>query len=113
MFDKLVGILRLNDVDDDLDDDYEEEPEVENKAKNSSFKSSMNSNDGPEEEVVKPQRVVRSMPKQPRKITPADSMKVCVIKPESVDDAREITDTLLEGRTVVLWKDWILILRNG
>ena len=102
MFDKLVGILRLNDVDDDLDDDYEEEPEVENKAKNSSFKSSMNSNDGPEEEVVKPQRVVRSMPKQPRKITPADSMKVCVIKPESVDDAREITDTLLEGRTVVL-----------
>lgn len=29
-------------------------------------------------------------------------MEVCVIKPKSVDDAREITETLLEGRTIVL-----------
>ena len=29
MFDKLVGILRLNDVDDDLDDDYEEAGETD------------------------------------------------------------------------------------
>ena len=29
-------------------------------------------------------------------------MEVCVIKPTSVDDAREITETLLENRTVVL-----------
>ena len=29
-------------------------------------------------------------------------MEVCVIKPASVEDAREITETLLAGRTVVL-----------
>ena len=29
-------------------------------------------------------------------------MEVCVIKPTTVDDAREITDTLLANRTVVL-----------
>ena len=29
-------------------------------------------------------------------------MEVCVIKPTSVEDAREITETLLNGRTVVL-----------
>ena len=30
------------------------------------------------------------------------SMEVCVIKPTAVDDAREITETLLSGRTVIL-----------
>ena len=29
-------------------------------------------------------------------------MEVCVIKPNSVEDAREITETLLTGRTVIL-----------
>lgn len=30
------------------------------------------------------------------------NMEVCVIRPTSIDDGREITDTLLDGRTVVL-----------
>ena len=30
------------------------------------------------------------------------SMEVCVIKPSAVDEAREITETLLSGRTVIL-----------
>ncbi|MCD8109421.1 MAG: cell division protein SepF, partial [Clostridiales bacterium] len=30
------------------------------------------------------------------------AMEVCVIKPSTVEDAREITETLLAGRTVVL-----------
>ena len=30
------------------------------------------------------------------------SMEVCVVKPSSVDDSREITETLLAGRTVIL-----------
>ena len=32
----------------------------------------------------------------------AANMEVCVIKPTAVDDAREITETLLSGRTVIL-----------
>jgi len=33
---------------------------------------------------------------------PGTGMEVCVIKPTSVEDAREITETLLANRTVVL-----------
>ncbi len=39
------------------------------------------------------------------------NMEVCVIKPTSVEDSREITETLLSGRTVILnLEDWILRL---
>jgi cell division inhibitor SepF len=34
-------------------------------------------------------------------------MEVCVIKPTSIEDAKEITDTLLEGKAVVLNLDGI------
>lgn len=37
-----------------------------------------------------------------KKIQGNNGMEVCVIKPTSVDDAREITETLLANRTVVL-----------
>ena len=30
------------------------------------------------------------------------NMEVCVIKPNSVDDAREITETRVSGRTLIL-----------
>ena len=42
--------------------------------------------------------------KQPtsRRVAGGSSMEVCVIKPTSVEDAREITETLLANRTVVL-----------
>ena len=40
-------------------------------------------------------------------------MEVCVIKPTSVEDSREITETLLSGRTVILnLEDWILRLHS-
>ena len=38
---------------------------------------------------------------QPKKMN-TSGMEVCVIKPTSVEDAREITETLLTNRTVVL-----------
>lgn len=38
----------------------------------------------------------------PMKNQKGGSMEVCVIKPANVDDAREITDTLLSGRAVIL-----------
>ena len=37
-----------------------------------------------------------------KRITVPVSMEVCVIKPASVDDSREICETLLSGRTVIL-----------
>ena len=38
---------------------------------------------------------------QPRRLN-STGMEVCVIKPTSVEEAREITETLLENRTVIL-----------
>ena len=45
---------------------------------------------------------VPAMRNSPRKTLGADGMEVCVIKPSSIEEAREITETLLANRTVVL-----------
>lgn len=106
LLDKFLNAMRLNDDDDDydfgnddyLDDDFEEKPKKTFKPREK--------NEIHEEEPVK-ERVVKTAPK----ITPISKgsrkqvsagMEVCVIKPTSVEDAREITETLLNGRTVVL-----------
>ena len=52
------------------------------------------------------EKAVKSSPKvtpiRPVKKQGGSGMEVCVIKPTSVEDAREITETLLSGRTVIL-----------
>lgn len=40
--------------------------------------------------------------RQFKRATNSNNMEVCVIKPTSVEDAREITETLLNERTVIL-----------
>lgn len=103
VLDKFLNIMKL-DGDDDYEgdeffdeddfDDYEEKP------KKSFFKKEKQYDDEEEEE--------RSMKPVSSKVTPmrptkrSTGMEVCVIKPNSVDDAREITETLLSGRTVIL-----------
>lgn len=106
LLDKFLNAMRLNDDDDDYDfgnDDYLDDAYEEKTKK--SFKS-REKTEVHEEEPVK-ERVVKTAPK----ITPISKgsrkqvgagMEVCVIKPTSVEDAREITETLLNGRTVVL-----------
>lgn len=99
VMDKFLNYMKLNDEEDDFyeDDYYDDEPEE--KPKRSS---------APKEtrEPVEEKPVVKKT--QP-KITPmrqikknTDGMEVCVIKPTSIEDAREITETLLANRTVVL-----------
>ncbi len=80
------------DRDDDYydDDDYEERP-----ARKSSSRSSHSSHQSGGSSKVTPMR-------QPSSRRQAHNMEVCVIKPSSVEDAREITETLLSGRTVIL-----------
>lgn len=107
-FDKFMDVMRLNpdDEDDDFyDDDYydEEEPEEDTPKKKRFGKKN-------KEEDVEDEPVTREKPKPVTKITPMRSgrrqqssqMAVCVIKPVSFEDAREITETLLMNRTVVL-----------
>lgn len=88
---------------DDYDDDYEEE-----KLPKKQQVSSLTDTKKAESE---PTAFVRPKEKNTNKITPMRSssrkgqnigMEVCVIKPTSFEDAREITETLLANQTVVL-----------
>ena len=112
LFDKFLDVMRLNGDDDEDDyefaneayyddDDYEETPK---KAPRKDMKQAE------KEPVAK--EPVKEKPKAVSKITPiggkaskkqgATTMQVCVIKPTSIEEEIEITETLLEGRTVVI-----------
>ena len=53
-----------------------------------------------EETKKQPSRMI-PVRQQPRRLNSA-GMEVCVIKPTSIEEAREITETLLDNRTVIL-----------
>lgn len=108
VFDKFLNLMRLDPDDDDefYDDGYDEAP-VKTK---------------PVQTISKPEPVAspddsisdmkRNREKSTGKITPmrsssrrnanAAGMEVCVIKPTTFEESREITETLLANRTVVL-----------
>lgn len=99
---KLMDSMRLNDTDDDdyyLDDDYEEE---ERPAKKNFFskKSEDEYYEDEEEYEQKPRFLSRSSKvvpmRQPR------AMEVSMVKPTSIEDAKEICDHMLSGKAVVL-----------
>lgn len=130
VLDKFLDIMKLSDEDDDYDnddffddeyeDDYDDRP-----AKKGGFLSKLKGrdyDDYDEEDYDYDEKPSRSSSRNPQssshavssassKVTPmrqpasrknAPNMEVCVIKPSSVEDAREITETLLSGRTVIL-----------
>lgn len=110
VLDKFLDVMKLN-ADDDEDfyeEDYYDEEEEEEPVKKRGFRRKAEEdeddifNDKPVKEKTSP-KVTSS------KVTPIRSKRtggpggmVCVIKPTSVDDAREITETLLDGRTIIL-----------
>lgn len=109
--DNFLNVLRLNpDEEEDFfneDYDFEDEMEADKPAK-STFKV--------KKEKEKEEEFIDDFKEKPAKVTPkvtpirpskrntsgVGNMEVCVIKPTSVEDAREITETLLNNRTVVL-----------
>ena len=115
-FDKMLNAMRMNsdeDEDEFYNDEYlddEDEEEYEPPVRRRGFRK-----EEPEEETVFEKRQSareRNQAKNSQKVTPMRAVKksqggnvpmeVCVIKPASVEDAREITETLLNNRTVVL-----------
>lgn len=102
VMDKFLNAMKLNDEDDDYyDDDYydDDEDTIEELPKKSMAKEAPM-----EDRIVKKQAAKVTQMRQPstaRKMQ-GNGMEVCVIKPTSVEDAREITETLLANRTVVL-----------
>lgn len=124
MMDKFLNAMKLNVDDeeyyddeyyDDVDDYYGEEPVRQERAPRQSrvSRSSAASRDDRYDEPAPSSSAARGGARNSSKITPMRSgsrklpsgtggMEVCVIKPKSVDDAREICETLLEHRTVIL-----------
>lgn len=112
VLDKFLDIMKLSDdeeYDDDLFDDEYDEVEEE-KPKKSFFKREKKVDFDLEEDdddLFKSEPKAAARPLN-NKVTPMrqasrkPNMEVCVIKPTTVDDAREITETLLSGSTVIL-----------
>ena len=110
VMDKFLNYMKLNGEEDDeyfYDDYLDEDEEVEVP---SSRKSQLQKTreEEPEERPIKKQPVAGGNKITPikqtsqRRTAGGSGMEVCVIKPTSVEDAREITETLLANRTVVL-----------
>lgn len=100
VMDKFLNYMKLTEDEDDYyeDDDYfEEEPEAKPRKAITVKEAAPEIEEKPKKAAPK----VTPMRQSPRKIM-GNGMEVCVIKPTSVEDAREITETLLANRTVVL-----------
>ena len=105
VMDRLLSYMKLNgdeDYDDEYDDDeYDDYEEPETKV--SKLTSRKTKSAPVEEEEERPRKASPKITpiKQAHRSSGA-GMEVCVIKPTSIEDGREITETLLANRTVVL-----------
>lgn len=98
VMDKFLNYMKLNEEDDDFYDDGYDDELIESKPPKQLAKD-----DIIDEEDNRPVKktVPKVTPMRQNKKT-GNGMEVCVIKPTSIEDAREITETLLANRTVVL-----------
>lgn len=104
VMDKFLNAMKLNPEDeDDYYDDYENDEPIEEKPQRSAYRDRERSYDDDDYEEKVPKKPTKVTPmKQPVRRSSGNGMEVCVIKPTTVEEAREITDTLLSNRTVVL-----------
>ena len=101
--DKILNLVKLND--NDYEDDYDEdEEEYESQEKPEKRRFSKKSYD--EEDDYTVQKPVQKQRPAKAKVVPVrkggSNMEVCVIKPATIEDGREITNTLVSGRAVIL-----------
>lgn len=101
VMDKFLNAMKLNDEEDDYyDEDYYDEEPIDTKPKKlAAVKEAPQ--DMEEDKPASKKTVPKVTPMRQSKKT-GNGMEVCVIKPTSIEDAREITETLLANRTVVL-----------
>ena len=118
VLDKFMDMMRLNDddyddeyYDDDIDEEYDDDP----KPRGGLFgrRRDDSQNDVDDDYTPSPRAEKKAYKNEPVKkassVTPMRSsksllpnMEVCVVKPTQLDDSREIINTLLAGRTVIL-----------
>lgn len=99
---KLMDTMRLTDDEDEdyfLDDDYEDD---DRPSKKSLFKKQTDDyeDDYDDSDSAKPR--IFSRPSSSKVVSMRRGMEVSLIKPTSIDDAKEICDYLLAGKAVVL-----------
>ena len=103
VMDKFLSAMKLNGEDDsgyyDQDDDAYYDSPIEPIHKASSLGKDDPSIEVSEDKFTKKASAPRPTPIRNRS---TGGMEVCVVKPTSIEDAREITETLLNNRTVVL-----------
>lgn len=109
VMDKFLNYMKLNGEDDDeyfdedyLDDEEEIEPAPSRKAQVQKMKEEDDADDRIARRTVPANKITPIKQPAARRASGGAGMEVCVIKPTSVEDAREITETLLANRTVVL-----------
>ena len=112
VLDKFLDILKLSDEDEDYDEEFfddEEYDDIEEKPKRNFFKKEKQMEENEEQYNVPEEKHSQHAKPASSKVTPmrqparkTTGMEVCVIKPTNVDDPREVTETLLSGRTVIL-----------
>ncbi len=115
VMDKFLNYMKLNeDEDGEYEDEYydeEDEDEMEPAPRKSSSRTSSPSRSEEEPQAESSRKPMRSgapaskvtpIRQSGRKQVTPSGMEVCVIKPSSFEDAQEITETLLNNRTVVL-----------
>lgn len=102
--DKFLNLMKLNE-EDDYDDDYDDDDDYEVPKKSKvSRKFSDDIDDTPIRETSRPQasRFTRPVKTKVVPMRSKNGMEVCVIKPSTIEDGREISDTLVSGRAVIL-----------
>lgn len=100
LMDGLLNAIKLNDeADEELYDDDSFLDDEDDKPEKGNRNASARNNDSASEDKKGASKVT---PLRQQKRIIGAGMEVCVIKPTSVEDAREITETLLANRTVVL-----------
>lgn len=110
VFDKMLDVMKLNDDEEEYYDEFEDEFEDEVPEKKRFFFKKTGTDDIEEEMPISTGTVgSRSVTRSTSsKITPMRSskrsaqMEVCVMKPQSFEDSRDISETLLANRTVIL-----------
>lgn len=118
-FDRMLDVMKLPEDDEEYyddemyDDEYDDDYDDESKSIFQMFGKRKDIDEEPAERAPRTAATPakeRPVAKPSPKITPMRggrkgnnvSMEVCVIKPSSFEDAREISETLLADRTVIL-----------
>lgn len=103
VLDKFLNVMKLNDDFDDEYDEYDEydDYEIEEKAKKKHYKKD-DFDEYEEKQKVRSSKTASKVTPMRQAKKPTGGMEVCVVKPTTVEDSREITEILLTNRTVVL-----------